>query len=56
MNECYILIYDLLKLIILLIILLLGILFGSLIGGIVVIENLFDIFGIGYLLMDSIKF
>ncbi|HEK6110480.1 TPA: ABC transporter permease subunit [Staphylococcus aureus] len=29
--------------------------FGSLIGGTVVIENLFDIPGIGYLLMDSIK-
>ncbi|MCS5171782.1 ABC transporter permease [Staphylococcus aureus] len=28
---------------------------GSLIGGTVVIENLFDIPGIGYLLMDSIK-
>ena len=33
----------------------LGISLGSLIGGTVVIENLFDIPGIGYLLMDSIK-
>lgn len=40
---------------ILLIIFLLGLFIGSLIGGIVVIENLFDIFGLGYFLVDSIK-
>ena len=55
MNERYILIHDLLKPTILPIIPLLGISLGSLIGGTVVIENLFDIPGIGYLLMDSIK-
>lgn len=47
--------HDLLKPTILPIIPLLGISLGSLIGGTVVIENLFDIPGIGYLLMDSIK-
>ncbi|HHW5704051.1 TPA: nickel ABC transporter permease [Staphylococcus aureus] len=55
MNERYILIHDLLKPTILPIIPLLGISLGSLIGGTVVIGNLFDIPGIGYLLMDSIK-
>ncbi len=49
MNERYILIHDLLKPTILPIIPLLGISLGSLIGGTVVIENLFDIPGIGYL-------
>ncbi len=56
MNERYILIHDLLKPTIFPIIPLLGISLGSLIGGTVVIENLFDIPGIGYLLMDSINF
>ncbi|GJF43914.1 ABC transporter permease [Staphylococcus argenteus] len=55
MSERYILIHDLLKPTLLPIIPLLGISLGSLIGGTVVIENLFDIPGIGYLLMDSIK-
>ncbi|SUJ62192.1 nickel transport system permease protein [Staphylococcus aureus] len=54
MNVIF-LIHDLLKPTILPIIPLLGISLGSLIGGTVVIENLFDIPGIGYLLMDSIK-
>ncbi|HAR4402078.1 TPA: ABC transporter permease [Staphylococcus aureus] len=55
MSERYILMHDLLKPTLLPIIPLLGISLGSLIGGTVVIENLFDIPGIGYLLMDSIK-
>ncbi|HII1394798.1 TPA: nickel transporter permease [Staphylococcus aureus] len=53
MNERYILIHDLLKPTILPIIPLLGISLGSLIGGTVVIENLFDIPGIGYLLSEN---
>lgn len=53
--EYQTLFHDLLKPTILPIIPLLGISLGSLIGGTVVIENLFDIPGIGYLLMDSIK-
>ncbi|EHJ06948.1 nickel ABC transporter permease [Staphylococcus simiae] len=55
MSERYILLHDLLKPTLLPIIPLLAISLGSLIGGTVVIENLFDIPGLGYLLMDSIK-
>ncbi|MBO1197789.1 ABC transporter permease [Staphylococcus simiae] len=55
MTERYILLHDLLKPTLLPIIPLLAISLGSLIGGTVVIENLFDIPGLGYLLMDSIK-
>lgn len=55
MSERYILFKDLLVPALLPIIPLLGISLGSLIGGTVVIENLFDIPGLGYLLVDSIK-
>ena len=55
MPERYILFQDILKPTILPIIPLLGLSIGSLIGGTVVIENLFDIPGLGYFLVDSIK-
>lgn len=55
MTEQYILLHDLLKPALLPVIPLLALSLGSLIGGTVVIENLFDIPGLGYLLMDSIK-
>lgn len=55
MSERYILFNDIFKPSLLPIIPLLGLSVGSLIGGTVVIENLFDIPGLGYILVDSIK-
>lgn len=55
MSERYILFHDIFKPTLIPIIPLLGLSVGSLIGGTVVIENLFDIPGLGYFLVDSIK-
>lgn len=55
MSERYILLNDIFKPALLPIVPLVGLSVGSLIGGTVVIENLFDISGLGYLLVDSIK-
>lgn len=55
MPEKYILFHDIFKPTMLPVIPLLGLSIGSLIGGTVVIENLFDIPGLGYFLVDSIK-
>ena len=55
MSERYILMHDIFKPALLPIISILGLSIGSLVGGTVVIENLFDIPGIGHYLVDSIR-